>query len=101
MHELVVHVEQVLVHETVVASHFPIELARLVVAAPSRTQGSGLAVLGKHRITREDEDQTIYFAGRIAPDARRQPFLLLTQVRHAHALATTVIRPAVVVTLEL
>src|SRR5580658_2631496 len=99
MHELVVHVEEVLVHEGVVAGHFAVQPAGLVVLAPGRAEARGQAARRERAFAREHEDDPVDFAHWIALHAVRQP--LLAEVRHAHARAAAVVGPAVVVTLEL
>src|SRR5581483_9224695 len=99
MHELMVHVEEVLVHERVVAGHLAVEPPGLVVAALRGAERPGrYARLRQRRIARKDEDEAVDLPDRVAADAVRYP--LPAEVGHIHALAAAVVRPAVVVALH-
>src|ERR1700733_10021731 len=92
VHELVIHVEEVLVHEGIVTGDLTIQATSLVVLALGGTQSGGRAQFSKSRIAWEDKDESVNFACRIAAHAVGQAFC--TQVRHAHASTTAVVGPA-------
>ena len=96
--ELVVHVEQVLVHERVVGVDLAVELAGLVGLVRLGSEGGRQARLGQGRIAGEDEDQSVDLGAGIGLHPVRQ--VLAAQVGHVDALAGHVIGPAVVAALD-
>ena len=98
MHELMVHVEEILVHEGVVAGHLAIEPPRLVIAALRGAERAGQAPLRQCRVARENEDQPVHLADGIGAHPIRHA--LPAEVWHIDAFAAAVVRPAVVVALQ-
>ena len=100
MQELVVHVQQVLVHERVVAPDGAREHHRLVPA------GIELRQLGKSgrgrllRVAGEDEHQPVGFPDRVGADAPRRPADALGQVRDLRDAAGPAVGPGVVAAAE-
>ena len=94
--ELVVHVQQVLVHERVVAPDGARERHRLV---PAGTELRQLRKGGRGRLLRvagEDEHQAVGFAHRIGADAPRRPADALGQVRNLRDAAVPPVGPGVI-----
>src|SRR6185312_9270205 len=98
MHELVVHVEEVFVHERVVACHLAIEAPGLVVAPLRGPEAGGQASFGQGGVAGEDENEAIHLADRVRANTVRDP--LPTEVWHVDALAAAIVSPAVVMALQ-
>ncbi len=99
MHELMVHVEQVLVHEGVVAGHLAVQPPRLVLFALGKPERLRYSAFRQRRVARKDEYQAVNLARRIRLHPVRQA--LLAQIRNIHALAGLVIGPPVVMAFQL
>src|SRR5580693_7251241 len=98
MHELVIHVKEVFMHERVVAGDLAIQPAGLIVLALRGTESGRDACLCQGSVTRKDEDKPVNLTHRVAAHAVRQPFR--SEIGDTHALATAVILPAVIVAFE-
>jgi len=85
-------------HESVVAGHFTVQPAGLVVSALRGSQPRGQTALRQGRIARKDEDQTVHLARRVALHPGGQS--IRTQVGNVHALAGAIVGPAVVMALD-
>jgi len=99
VHELVVHVEQVLVHEGVVAGHLAVQPARLVFLALGKPERLRNTAFRQRRIAWKDKNQAVNLPRGIPLHPVRKP--LLAEVRHIHTLAGLVVSPPVVMALQL
>ena len=99
MHELMVHVEQVLVHEGVVAGHLAVQPPRLVIAAPEGAEGGRQAGFRQRGIAGKHEDEVIHLARRIAAHSVGNP--AGAEIGDVDALAAAIVGPAMVVAFEL
>ena len=98
--ELVVHVQEILVHERVVAVNGTGERHGLVLGGVELRQ-FGQRCRGRlRRVAREDEHQAVSFADRIGADTARRPAGPLGQIRYLRDAAVSAVRPGVIATAE-
>ena len=100
VHELMIHVHQVFVHERPVTGDGTIQRARLVGCAGESRQLWKLLETGGRYVAGINKNQAVRFSDRKRTHAIG-PRLLTIQIRHADAGTTSIISPAVVVTQKL
>src|SRR5258708_17085348 len=98
MHELMIHVEKIFVHEGVVTGNLTVEPTRLVVLVLRRAESRWHATLCQRCIARKNKNQAIDFPRRIASNARGESFR--AKVRDIDAFAGAVINPAVIMAFQ-
>ncbi len=98
--ELVIHVEQVLVHERVVAADRAGERHRLVPRRAELGQLGQRRARRRPRVAREDEDQAVGLADGVGTDTARWPAGALGQVGNLRDAAVPAVGPGVVAAAE-
>jgi hypothetical protein len=96
--ELVVHVEQVFVHESIVGRHLAVELPGLVGFVRFRPERRRKPGCRQGRIARKYEDQAIDLPARVRLDPVREP--LAPQVGHVDTVTFGVVGPAMIAALH-